>query len=97
MVFGIDIQYVRNKLTLLMQASGIYIIWIIVHYFASHLYVHYCVPESFTGFMQSLYLASTPGCNILRWAITTGGNNINAMWIILITWIMLKFPTYVVC
>lgn len=35
------------------NAVGIYLLWIILHYACSHLYVYYCTPMSFVGFITS--------------------------------------------
>lgn len=76
---------------LLISITGIYFLWIFFHYFASHLYVKICVPETIIGFLISPFLITTPYCVGLRWVIHTGANTINNMWIILGTWICSHF------
>ena len=67
--------------------SGIYLLWIILHYFASHLYIRFCVPQTIIGFLISPFLTATPHCQGLRWVVYNGGNFINNMWVVLGTWI----------
>jgi len=71
--------------------SGIYILWIFLHYIASHLYVKLCVPNTVMGFLLSPFMTATPYCQGLRWIIYNGANMINNMWIILGTWIAANF------
>ena len=61
--------------------------WILLHYFAAHLYVKLCVPDSIYGFLVSSFLITTPYCIGLRWLVQTGANTINNMWIIFGSWI----------
>jgi hypothetical protein len=73
---------------------GIYLCYIICHYFASHLYTEYCVPNTFIGFIQSPFVAVLPHCQMLRWVIYNGGNTISMMWTILGGWMLLKLGNY---
>jgi hypothetical protein len=80
-------NYIIYLLKFLINISGIYIVWIFLHYFASHLYIKLCVPNSIIGFILSPFMTSTPQCQGLRWLIYNGANIINNMWTILGTWI----------
>jgi len=71
----------------IIKVSGVYILWIILHFVSSHLYIHFCVPSSFIGFIISPFMTSSPHCQGLRWIIYNGANTINNMWVILGTWI----------
>jgi hypothetical protein len=70
-----------------LKISGIYFIWIFLHYSASHIYVEMCCPRTIQGFLISPFLMSTPHCQSLRWVIYNGANTINNMWIILGAWL----------
>jgi len=50
------------------------------------------VPATVIGFVMSPFIAPTPHCQALRWAIYNGGNSIIAMWVLLGGWII-KFIT----
>ena len=74
---------------------GIYILWIVGHYAASHLYVYLCTPGTIIGFILSPFIAPAPHCVGLRWLINTGGSSINAMWILFGLWLTKYFiPIY---
>ena len=63
----------------------IYLIWICLHYIASHLYVNYCTPSSLLGFIASPFLTHALHCQALRWCILKGADTINIMWTVLAT------------
>jgi hypothetical protein len=87
----IYVYYIIDKFNkIFVTFYGIYIIWIVFHYFASHLYVRYCVPWSFYGFIMSPIISSTPHCQGLRWVLYNGGNQINNMWLNIGSWIGIK-------
>ena len=67
---------------------GIYFLWVIMHYIASHLYVYWCVPATIVGIIMSPFLVPAPHCYGLRWAIYHGGNSIIAMWTIIGVWLL---------
>lgn len=72
------------------MASAIYLVWILIHYISAHLYVQFCTPLSFTGFLMSPFVVSAPHCRALRWSINNGASSIDAMWILLGTWMCSK-------
>lgn len=72
------------------NATAIYIVWIILHFIATYLYHNYCAPTTWIGFFLSPITTVTPYCKGLRWIITTGGNIIENMWIVLGIWLMAK-------
>ena len=69
------------------KVSGIYLLWICLHYAASHLYVRLCVPSTLIGFIMSPFMTATPHCQGLRWIVYNAANMINNMWIIFGAWI----------
>lgn len=76
------------------QLGKIYAGWIVLHYVATHIYVHACVPATFYGFALSPFLATAPHCQALRWVIYEGGNNLNMIWLTLsggiLNWFVFK-------
>lgn len=79
-------KIVVKIVTFVIQVSGVYLMWILLHYFASQLYVKLCTPNDFVGLLMSPFLTSTPYCQGLRWLIYNGASMINNMWIVLATW-----------
>ena len=80
--------YLCDYIDLFIKIFGLYFVWILFHYIASHLYVHWCVPATIVGFLMSPFLVPAPHCQALRWIIYNGANNINAMWLFLSTWLI---------
>ena len=71
----------------LIKTSGIYVLWIGLHYFSAQLYIKFCVPSTLFGFIMSPFLVSTPHCQGLRWIVYNAANIINNMWILIGAWI----------
>jgi len=63
------------------SACGYYIMWILIHYAAIHLYPEFCAPYTILGFLLSPFMVSAPHCIAMRWIITEGSSIITAMWI----------------
>lgn len=80
-------SYVFLSVKFIIKISGVYLLWIILHFGASHLYVKFCVPSTFIGFIISPFMTASPHCQGLRWIIYNGANTINNMWVILGTWL----------
>lgn len=82
---------VQNKggkiIYFIFYVSKLYLLWILLHYFASHLYIKFCVPKTLIGFVLSPFLTATPHCQGLRWIVFNGANMISNMWITLGSWI----------
>ena len=79
--------FIYNTCAFVFKVSGVYLVWILMHYTASHLYVQFCVPKTIVGFIMSPFMTATPHCQGLRWIVYNAANMINNMWIILGTWI----------
>lgn len=70
--------------------SGIYFIWICIHFITTHLYSQFCTPYSVQGFLMSPFLTASPQCNALRWGIDQGALSINNMWLVIGAWFLSK-------
>lgn len=79
--------YLQNIFKIIFGLSGIYLVWICLHYFASHLYIKLCVPSTIIGFLMSPFMTASPHCQGLRWIVYNAANAINNMWIVLGAWI----------
>ena len=80
-------SFIYKILKFIYEVTGIYLVWIVLHYIASHLYIKFCVPDTVTGFLLSPFMTATPHCQGLRWLMYNGANMINGMWIVLGTWL----------
>jgi hypothetical protein len=70
------------------QLVLMYLLWITLHFVASHLYARFCVPLTFFGFLLAPFMVPTPHCQALRWTIYNGGLAITNMWVVLGAWII---------
>ena len=83
--FLLNITYETIKF--IIKVSGVYLLWIFLHFLASYLYTKLCVPTTLLGLIMSPFLTATPHCQGLRWVIYNGANIINNMWIVVGTWL----------
>lgn len=81
------LKFLLKTMLVLLKASGIYLLWICLHYFSAHLYVKFCVPNTLIGFIMSPFMISTPHCQGLRWIVYNAAGIINNMWILIGAWI----------
>ena len=79
--------FIFKTIIFLSKICGIYFLWICLHYFSAHLYIKFCVPHTFIGFIMSPFMISTPHCQGLRWIVYNAANIINNMWILIGAWI----------
>jgi hypothetical protein len=86
-VVVICFEYAYKSIKIFINVSGIYLLWIFLHYLAAHLYVKLCVPNTILGFILSPFMTATPHCQGLRWIVYNAANMINNMWIVLGAWI----------
>jgi hypothetical protein len=80
-------NYFLKTIKLLLKVSGIYLLWICLHYFSAHLYIKFCVPDTIIGFLMSPFMIATPHCQGLRWIVYNAAGIINNMWILIGAWI----------
>jgi hypothetical protein len=83
-------NYIYKIIKFIINISGIYILWIGLHYFASHLYTKLCTPNTIIGFLTAPFLTTTPHCQGLRWVVYNSANFINNMWVVFGTWLCSK-------
>ena len=83
----------RSCVQYMYGASSLYLFWIMLHYCSAQMYVYYCAPRGFYGFLISPFLVAAPHCRAIRWIIHNGGNMVDNMWIILGTWLCSKIIT----
>jgi hypothetical protein len=80
-------SFLYKSFKFFIKISGVYLLWIFLHFFASYLYTKLCVPTTLLGLLMSPFLTATPHCQGLRWVIHNGANIINSMWIVVGTWL----------
>jgi len=75
--------FTRKTIVCFFKISGIYLLWICLHYFSSHLYIKFCVPDNMIGFIMSPFMVATPHCKGLRWVVYNAAGIIDNMWILI--------------
>ena len=88
------IQYFGEIVTFLKSFAASYLVWIMLHYACSHLYVQYCVPSGIIGFLYSPFMTPMPHCVAMRWVVYNGGKIVEVMWFMVGKWALEKlvFP-----
>lgn len=76
-------QYIGMIGRYLQGPFGIYLTWVMIHYFAAHAYSEYCVNWSLYGLISSPFISTTPICRGLSWIIYEGSNTITHIWLFL--------------
>lgn len=82
------ISFTKKILSYCWRVGGIYMLWIMFHYIASHLYTYFCTPLTFMGFFAAPFLVASPHCYGLRWCIVHGAETITAMWLVIGSWLV---------
>ena len=80
-------NFIYDAVLYIINISGIYLLWVVLHYIASHLYINFCVPTTIYGFIMSPFMIPAPHCQGLRWIVYNGSNIITNMWVVLGTWL----------
>ena len=95
LMFGIKLKYnvIQEYITPILQFIGIYLMWIIAHYFAPKLYIYFCVPSTIVGFILSPFASSMPHCIALRWIINVSAESIKSMWVVFGNWLIATVMT----
>jgi hypothetical protein len=81
---------IYNAAIFVFAVGKLYLLWILLHYFASHFYIKYCVPPTFMGLIVSPFFVPAPHCKALRWVIYNGGLTIESMFAMMGLWLYSK-------
>ena len=87
---SVVVASIYNTAIIVFTVGKLYLLWILLHYFASHFYIKYCVPPTFMGLMVSPFFVPTPHCKAMRWVIYNGGSTIESMFAMLGLWLYSK-------
>ena len=91
--FNNMVETIKYYLMFVYNATIIYFIWVFIQYISIYLYKHFCTPYTIIGILLSPLLISSPHCKALRWAIYTGANTLDSMWVLFGIWISSKLIT----
>ena len=64
----------------------VYLLYMIAHFISPYVYIQFCTPQTFIGFLTSPFMIPTPHCKAIRWIMTYSASNIETMWALLGVW-----------
>jgi hypothetical protein len=70
----------------IIRGIGLHSLWVIAHYYSTHLYYQWCTPPTFLGLFFSPLLITSPQCKALLWCIVQGSTMIETLWVIIGLW-----------
>ena len=73
---------------------GIYVVCVLGHFLATHLYTSFCTPWTWTGFFFSPLRSLSPECRALRWVIMEGSGHMESVSYGLAGWCIARFFSY---
>ena len=87
--FTIAVSGIKSLLsTSAAKCIAMYFCWVALHYVSANLYVKFCTPSTFYGFIISPFIIDAPHCVTLRWVLFNGATNIKVMWTVLGTYMI---------
>ncbi len=92
-MLNLNLDFINKNCIQIYDISGIFVLWIVIHYSAANLYPIFCAELTVAGLMKSIFVAQEPHCIALRWIIYNGGNAINSMWLSIALWFTTKVFT----
>ncbi len=57
-----NLEFINKNCIIIYDISGIFILWIVLHYTAANLYAMFCAELTMFGFMRSIFIAQEPHC-----------------------------------
>jgi hypothetical protein len=83
-------QYLIDLTIFVTSASGMYVLWTLVHFIAAHIYIKHCVGSTALDMAISVFYVSSPYCQGVSWLIYTGSRQIAYIWMVLGTYLSTK-------
>ncbi len=84
-------EHSKQMARFIWSVGKIYIVWVLIYYFASNYYSYFCAPNTLLGIFAAPFLVPLPHCVGLRWCIQHGAEVITAMWVIFGSWLITQF------
>lgn len=85
----------KKFLSKLPKELYIFIVFTSMHFISPHLYVEYCTPASWNGFILSPFMVITPQCQLLRWSIGFSGYVLNHIWVLIASFILKQIVLFI--
>ena len=65
-----------------------YFLWILLSYFSTHMYAHFCAEWSIFGFILHPLMVVSPQCTALRWFVVQGASSISQCFAIMSSFVI---------
>lgn len=72
----------------IMSAYWVYLMCIGLHFVLPRIYIYACIPFTFVGIMLSPFMAQSPHCKAIMWALNTSIETIQKMFLLLVAWLL---------
>lgn len=72
----------------ILSAYWVYFMCIGLHFILPRIYIYTCVPFTFAGMLLSPFMAQSPHCKAIMWALNTSIDTIQKMFLLLVAWLL---------
>lgn len=81
--YNICHNYLFDMALFVTSAMSTYLLWVFLHFMAAQTYIKYCVGNTWSHMVLSIFYVSSPFCQGVSWVIFHGSRNIYFMWFVL--------------
>jgi hypothetical protein len=72
----------------IMSSYWVFLMCIGLHFVLPRIYIYACIPFTFVGILLSPFMAQSPHCKAIMWALNTSIDTIQKMFLLLVTWLL---------
>lgn len=72
----------------IMSSYWVFLMCIGLHFVLPRIYIYACIPFTFMGMMLSPFMAQSPHCKAIMWALNTSIDTIQKMFLLLVAWLL---------
>lgn len=72
----------------ILSAYWVFLMCIGLHFVLPRIYIYACIPFTFVGMMLSPFMAQSPHCKAIMWALNTSIETIQKMFLLLVAWLL---------
>jgi hypothetical protein len=72
----------------ILTAYWVYLMCIGLHFVLPRVYIYACIPFTFMGMLLSPFMAQSPHCKAIIWALNTSIDTIQKMFLLLVAWLL---------
>ena len=84
----ISLSSLRTVAYDILSAYWVYLMCIGLHFILPRVYIYACIPFTFMGMMLSPFMAQSPHCKAIMWALNTSIETIQKMFLLLVAWFL---------